>query len=506
MNNCFECVCVKEGRIVKVMSGPNQIPPSLPLSVPSASNLTTTKTDCLASVKCCTTPGITKQILPFLPPSLPPSLPPFLLSLPQYLELDHDQNGLLSKRELLHYAGYFQQTRLTPVFVDRIFEESITYRLPVPPAAAGGGEGEEGGEGGGMSEAEMVSVVGGRERGREGGCCIYACPFSSHFLFSVSSFVLLLPPSPPSLSPSPPSFSNQDYKVFLDFILAMENRASPPALRWFFRMLDIEKKHVVSPFAVRFFFREVVRALQEAGFEAPLVNDVTTEIFDMARPVNPTRGITLEDLLNCGVGSIVVSMLTDVQSFLNYDQREHSAAAAAAGAAARLEEEELQAQMMLAQAQAEAEGEGKEEGEEGVEEGGVRINIDVPRDAAALGEEEEDDEEGEVDQEQEQEDDEDEEEGALHPEALALAQAKAEWEEEGAGEEEEELEEEEEEGEKRMNGGIHLPGEAHLDAKDGGDEEGEEGEEAGNAIFVTEGERHQGSFEGEEEEEEEEEE
>ena len=54
---------------------------------------------------------------------------------------------------------------MTPVFVDRIFEESITYCLPVPPAAGdierGEAEGEEGGERGGVSEAEMVSVVGG---------------------------------------------------------------------------------------------------------------------------------------------------------------------------------------------------------------------------------------------------------------------------------------------------------------------------------------------------------
>jgi len=308
-------------------------------------------------------------------------------------------------------------------------------------------------------------------------------------LLAVSFFLLSLSLVTPAFSLSffPPS---QDYKVFLDFILAMENRSSPPALRWFFRMLDIEKKHILCPFAVRFFFREVVRALQEAGFEAPLVNDVTTEIFDMARPVDPARGITLEDLLNCGVGSIVVSMLTDVQSFLNYDQREHSAAAAAAEAAARMEEEEMQAQMMLAQAHAE-----EGEKDDRVEEGGVRININVPHDAAALAEEG-----GEGEEEEE------EEEEALHAEDLALAQAKAEGEEEEAEKKEEKEEEEEEEGEEEgeMNGGIHVAGEAHLDAKDNGDEGGE-GEEAGNAIFVTEGERRQGPFEEEEEEMEEEE-
>lgn len=118
----------------------------------------------------------------------------------------------------------------------------------------------------------------------------------------------------------------------------MENRSSPPALKWLFRILDVQKTGFLSPFAIRSFFREVANALERAGMEAPLVDDVIDEVFDMVRPQDPSRGISQEDLLTCGVGSIVVSMLIDVQSFLSYDQREHSAAAAAAAAAAALEE------------------------------------------------------------------------------------------------------------------------------------------------------------------------
>lgn len=218
-----------------------------------------------------------------------------------------------------------------------------------------------------------------------------------------------VPTSPHSNSLLIPPF--QDFKVFLDFVLAMENRSSPPALLWFFRMLDIEKKNILSSFTVRLFFRDVVRTLQEEGFEAPLVDDVATEIFDMARPVDPSRGITLEDLLACGVGSIIVSMLTDVQSFLNYDQREHLAAAAAAEAAARLEEEEMQTQMVLAQAQVGVEREG-EEGEDEMEAGGMRINSDERQDSAGLGQEEQEQEEEEQHQQDQQEQEGGEVEGA----------------------------------------------------------------------------------------------
>lgn len=41
----------------------------------------------------------------------------------------------------------------------------------------------------------------------------------------------------------------------------------------------------------------------------------------MAKPQLPLC-ITLQDLINCGVGDIIVSMLTDAKAFYEYDQRE----------------------------------------------------------------------------------------------------------------------------------------------------------------------------------------
>lgn len=41
----------------------------------------------------------------------------------------------------------------------------------------------------------------------------------------------------------------------------------------------------------------------------------------MAKPVSQ-HCITLQDLIKCGVGHIVVSMLIDAKAFYDYDQRE----------------------------------------------------------------------------------------------------------------------------------------------------------------------------------------
>lgn len=41
----------------------------------------------------------------------------------------------------------------------------------------------------------------------------------------------------------------------------------------------------------------------------------------MAKPQLPYC-ITLQDLISCGVGDVIVSILTDALAFYNYDQRE----------------------------------------------------------------------------------------------------------------------------------------------------------------------------------------
>ncbi|KAH7962409.1 hypothetical protein HPB52_015960 [Rhipicephalus sanguineus] len=53
--------------------------------------------------------------------------------------------------------------------------------------------------------------------------------------------------------------------------------------------------------------------------------DVKDEIFDMVKPEDPCK-ITLKDLIRCGKGSTVVSILIDVNEFWAYDNRDTLAA------------------------------------------------------------------------------------------------------------------------------------------------------------------------------------
>ena len=47
----------------------------------------------------------------------------------------------------------------------------------------------------------------------------------------------------------------QDYKTYLDFVLALENRKEPQALQYLFRLLDVQNKGFLNIFDLNYFFR-----------------------------------------------------------------------------------------------------------------------------------------------------------------------------------------------------------------------------------------------------------
>ena len=126
-------------------------------------------------------------------------------------------------------------------------------------------------------------------------------------------------------SNTPTCHHTQDYKTYLDFVLAMENRGEPQSLQYFFRLLDIRACGYLDAFTLKYFFR--VRAMEEAVLcclqtqhmhdtlppppphllqaiqemmasqdqEPVSFDDVKDEIFDMVKPADP-QIITLVDL------------------------------------------------------------------------------------------------------------------------------------------------------------------------------------------------------------------
>ncbi|KAK2510103.1 hypothetical protein MC885_007035 [Smutsia gigantea] len=157
----------------------------------------------------------------------------------QYLNLDKDHNGMLSKEELSRYGT----ATMTNVFLDRVFQECLTY------------------------DGEM------------------------------------------------------DYKTYLDFVLALENRKEPAALQYIFKLLDIENKGYLNVFSLNYFFRAIQELMRIHGQDPVSFQDVKDEIFDMVKPKDPLK-ISLQDLINSNQGDTVTTILIDLNGFWTYENRE----------------------------------------------------------------------------------------------------------------------------------------------------------------------------------------
>lgn len=57
-----------------------------------------------------------------------------------------------------------------------------------------------------------------------------------------------------------------DYKTYLDFVLALENRKEPAALQYIFKLLDIENKGYLNVFSLNYFFRVSLICVNESLF------------------------------------------------------------------------------------------------------------------------------------------------------------------------------------------------------------------------------------------------
>ncbi|XP_034486145.1 serine/threonine-protein phosphatase 2A regulatory subunit B'' subunit gamma-like [Drosophila innubila] len=169
------------------------------------------------------------------------SMPAVLAIYENYLSLDQDHNGLLSKQELVYYGS----GTLSSVFLDRVFEECHTY------------------------DGEM------------------------------------------------------DYKSFLDFVLALDNRQTPQGLHYLFRMLDVHHTGYLTEQTLHYFFKGIQEQMVAFSEEAVNFEDISNEIFDMVKPKDP-RKITLQDLNNCGQGETVVSILIEFHKFWAYENHNNN--------------------------------------------------------------------------------------------------------------------------------------------------------------------------------------
>eukprot|EP00040_Diaphanoeca_grandis_P043591 m.9760 g.9760 ORF g.9760 m.9760 type:complete len:461 (+) comp7905_c0_seq1:168-1550(+) len=112
-----------------------------------------------------------------------------------------------------------------------------------------------------------------------------------------------------------------DYKIYLDFVLAKENKQSDQSIRFFARLLDADDNGKITRRIITRFWAGIAEHQLMVQAEPPAAVDICNEIFDMIRPKDPDV-ITVKELVNSGYGHTVCSMLSDVDGFFTYENRE----------------------------------------------------------------------------------------------------------------------------------------------------------------------------------------
>lgn len=92
-----------------------------------------------------------------------------------------------------------------------------------------------------------------------------------------------------------------DYKTFLDLILALDNKTTPEAMMYFWRVLDLEKCGRLSPKAITYFYNDIFDGLRSTGYEMPFAENIVIEVFDILA-CNDSRGPTFDSFIKSGQG------------------------------------------------------------------------------------------------------------------------------------------------------------------------------------------------------------
>jgi serine/threonine-protein phosphatase 2A regulatory subunit B'' len=113
-----------------------------------------------------------------------------------------------------------------------------------------------------------------------------------------------------------------DYKGYLDMVLAMENKDEAVSRKYWWRLIDVERRGTVGRREIDACFRSILLSLNQDAAQMYKLADLFNEVMDMIGLSNQTE-MKLEDVLKHPQGGLVLRMLTDAHAFYLYENREH---------------------------------------------------------------------------------------------------------------------------------------------------------------------------------------
>ncbi len=113
------------------------------------------------------------------------------------------------------------------------------------------------------------------------------------------------------------------YRTYLEYAIASGNKAHPQSIRYFFTLFDVLAKGYLTARDLEAIFRYVAEAYERTrGPLSPLIRTtIISEVFDLVRPAEAGK-ITLNDLIECRNAASFIGLMTDVDGFIQYENRE----------------------------------------------------------------------------------------------------------------------------------------------------------------------------------------
>lgn len=112
-----------------------------------------------------------------------------------------------------------------------------------------------------------------------------------------------------------------DFKQFIDFVLALENRKTEASILYIWKAIDHLHNNKVDTFTINMFYRQIVKKLFNRRFGEFRIDDIKDEIWDMINPKNENF-ITIQDVLASSYSDIALSILIDAKAFYQFDQKD----------------------------------------------------------------------------------------------------------------------------------------------------------------------------------------
>lgn len=114
-----------------------------------------------------------------------------------------------------------------------------------------------------------------------------------------------------------------DFEDFVYFCLAEEDKNSPAAIFYWFKVLDLDEDGVISGYEMGHFMEEQRPKLAEVGLDEVKVEDMLCQMLDMIGSSRVgARGLTLADLKACPTPANFFNMLFNAHKFSRFEHRD----------------------------------------------------------------------------------------------------------------------------------------------------------------------------------------